>query len=78
MSYIAVVVAELWVLEAVAAHLGVFVVDGVDEEKNDRYGDHGDSHESCYQRQVVLCKYTIQRGNTCLNIHACEQMKPMK
>lgn len=55
-SYIPSVVAEPGVLKAVAAHLGVFVVDRVDEEEDDRDGNYSDGHKSCYQRQVVLCK----------------------
>lgn len=56
MSYVAVVGAEFGVLQAVAAHLGVLVVDGVDEDEDDGDADHGDGHEPGYEGQVVLCK----------------------
>lgn len=50
MSHIAIVSAELGVFKTVAAHLGVLVVDRVDEEEDDGDGHYCDSHESCYER----------------------------
>lgn len=46
MSHVAIVSAEFGVFETVAAHLGVLVVDGVDEEEDDGDGHDGDSHKS--------------------------------
>lgn len=47
--------AELGLLQAVAAHLGVLVVDGVDEDEDDRDDHDHEGHEARYEGQVVLC-----------------------
>lgn len=44
--HVPVVCAEFGVFQTVAAHLGVLVVDGVDEEEDDGDGHYGDSHKS--------------------------------
>ncbi len=54
-SYVAIVGAESGIFKTVAPHLGVLVVDWVDEEKDDRDGDDCDSHKSSYEGKVVLC-----------------------
>ncbi len=54
-SYIAIVDVGFGVFKIVAPHLGVLVVDWVDEEKDDRDGDDCDSHKSSYEGKVVLC-----------------------
>lgn len=55
-GHVTVVGAEFRVFETVAAHPGVLVIDGVDEEEDDGDGDHRDGHESSDERKVVLCK----------------------
>ena len=59
-SHVAIVGAEFWVFKTVATHLGVFVVDGVDEDKDDGDDNHCDSHKSSYEGKVVLCNETKQ------------------
>lgn len=46
---------QFGVFKTVAAHLGVLVVDGVDEEEDDGDGNYCDGHESSYEGKVVLC-----------------------
>lgn len=53
-SHVPVVSAEFGVFQTVAPHLGVLVVDGVDEEEDDGDGHYGDSHKSGDEGQVVL------------------------
>lgn len=55
MSYIAIVGAEFGVFKTVTAHLGVLVVDGVDEDEDDGDDHYCDGHKSSYEGQVVLC-----------------------
>lgn len=55
LCYVALLCVGLGILQAVAAHLGVCVVDGVDENEDHRGDHHGDSHEACNQGQVVHC-----------------------
>lgn len=55
-SHIPIVGAEFGVFKAVAAHLGVLVVDGVNEDENDGDDYHGESHKSSDERKVVLCE----------------------
>lgn len=45
-SYVPIMHAEFGVFKAVLAHLGVLVVDGVDEEEDDGDGYHRDSHKA--------------------------------
>ena len=61
-SHIAIVSAEFGIFKTVAAHLGVLVVDWVDEEEDDRDGHYCDSHKSSNERQVVLCNENSQTG----------------
>lgn len=56
MSYVAVVGAEFGVFKAVAAHFGVLVVDGVNEDEDDGDADDRDGHEPSYEGKIVLCK----------------------
>ena len=53
MRYVAVQSAELGVLQAVAAHLCVLVVDGVEENEDGRDYEHRGGHEAGYEGQVV-------------------------
>ena len=48
-------VVDLGVLQAVAPHLGVLVVDGVDEDEDDRDNHHRDGYKASYEGKVVLC-----------------------
>lgn len=53
-SNIAIVGVQSGVFQTVAPHLGVLVVNGVDEEKNDGNDNYCDSHKSSNEGQVVL------------------------
>lgn len=53
-SHVTVLGAELWVFEAVMAHFGVLVVDGVEEDKDDGDSDDRDCHQSGYEGKIVL------------------------
>lgn len=55
-GYVATGGVELGVFKTVTAHLGVLVVDRVDEEEDDGDGDYCDRHESSYEGKVVLCQ----------------------
>lgn len=54
-SHVAIVGTEFGIFKIVPAHLGVLVVDGVDEEEDDGDGNNSDSHKSSYEGKVVLC-----------------------
>lgn len=53
-SHVTVLGVELWVFEAVTAHFGVLVVDGVDEDKDDGDSDDRDCHQSGDEGKIVL------------------------
>lgn len=53
-SYIAILGAEFGVFQTVAAHLGVLVVDRVDDGEDDADAHYCEGHQSCYDGQVVL------------------------
>lgn len=55
LCYVALLCVGLGILQAVVAHLGVCIVDGVDENENHRGDHHGDCHKACNQGQVVHC-----------------------
>lgn len=55
-GYVAAGGVDFGVFKTVAAHLGVLVVDRVDEEEDDGDGDDCDSHESSDEGKVVLCQ----------------------
>lgn len=63
MSYIPIVHAEFGVFNAVAAHLGVLVVDWVDEDEDGGDSYHSDSHKSSDEREVVLCNIDSETAN---------------
>lgn len=68
-SHVPIVGAEFGVFKAVAAHLGVLVVDGVNEDENDGNDNHCESHKSSDERKVVLCEENNAKGNenlTCI------------
>ena len=52
--YVAVQNAGFGVLETVAAHLGVLVVDGVEENKDGRDYENRCGHKAGYEGQIVL------------------------
>lgn len=62
-SHVTVLRVELCVFEAVTAHFGVLVVDGVDEDKDDGDTDHRDCHQAGYEGQIVLWN-EIKTGST--------------
>lgn len=64
MSNVAIMGAEFRVFKAVAAHLGVLVVDGVNEDEDDRDDHYCDSHESSYEGQVVHCNKINQTDHS--------------
>lgn len=54
MSHVTILGVELWVFEAIAAHFGVLVVDGVEEDKDNGDSHHRDCHKSGYEGKIVL------------------------
>lgn len=52
---VAVLSLGLGALHGVVAHLGVFVVDGVDADEEDWDDHHHECNKTCDQGQVILC-----------------------
>lgn len=63
MGHVAVVGAEFRVLQTVAAHFGVLVVDWVDEEEDNRDDNDCERHKSGDKGKVILCNKKNQKGN---------------
>lgn len=71
LRYVALLHVGLGVLQAVVAHLGVCIVDGVDENEDHRSDHHGDSYKACNQGQVVHCckrNKTKNKNNSCQSL----------
>jgi len=48
LCYVSILLTKLDILQVITAHLGLFVVDGVDEDEDDRDERHCDGNKSCY------------------------------